>query len=226
MMSSFRPRSTREAQAGLYYAAGTVAQANLVVAAFRWRYELTASAALTTAWLVLGPVSGAAITAGLAALIATGACWPRGRRFLVARAWCVVTPHRVRAGCAQAWIHSRNGKIPAVFLTRRQPFGERVYLWCRAGTSADDLSSARALLAAACWADDIRVTRHLRYAHLVTLDVIRRRRLGAAGRPVRVAGAGAAGTSLAVLPLTEPADDGGCATTPPDDDVPRRQIST
>ena len=88
---------------------------------------------------------------------------------------------RLRVGCAQAWIHSRDGKVPAVLLTWRQPFGERVYLWCRAGTSAEDLSSARGLLAAACWADDVRIARHPRYAHLVSVNVIRRQT--SPGRP-------------------------------------------
>jgi hypothetical protein len=185
-MPSPRPRSTRQAQASLYYAVGTVARANPFVAAYRWRYELAGIVALAAVWIAFGWVAGAALTAGLAAvLIIVIAGWPRGRRFLIARAWCIVTPHRVRVGCAQAWIHSRSGKIPAVLLTRRQPFGERIFLWCRAGTSADDLSSARGLLAAACWADDVQVTRNPRYAHLVTLDVIRRGLPGIPSAPPR-----------------------------------------
>lgn len=185
-MPSPRPRSTRQAQASLQYAVGTVARANPIVAAWRWRYELMGTVGLSAGWIVLGWLAAAVVTAGLVAvLIGMAVCWPRGRRFLVARAWCIVTPHRVRVGCAQAWIHSRSGKIPAVLLTRCQPFGERVLLWCRAGTSADDLSSARGLLAAACWADDTRVTRDPRYAHLVILDVIRRGQPGPPATPSR-----------------------------------------
>jgi hypothetical protein len=174
MMPLRRQRTTRQAQAGLYFVAGTVSRANPFVAAYRYRYELAGPALLTVVWLTLG-WPWAAATAALAAwFIGMAACTPQGRQFLVARAWCIVTPHRVRVGCAQAWIHSRNGKIPAVLLTRRQPFGERVYVWCRAGTTAADFIAERELLAAACWAKDIRVTRHPRYAHLVALDVIRR----------------------------------------------------
>jgi hypothetical protein len=55
----------------------------------------------------------------------------------------------------------------------RRPPTERVHLWCRAGTSATDLTSARPLLTAACWAPDIRVSGNKRYAQLITLDVIR-----------------------------------------------------
>lgn len=38
---------------------------------------------------------------------------------------------------------------PVLLVTRSQPRGERVYLWCRAGISAADFSSARELLTAA-----------------------------------------------------------------------------
>jgi hypothetical protein len=174
MMPSPRQRSTRQAQAGLYYVVGTVSRANPIVAAYRWRYELAGPVGLTAEWLTLG-WAWAVATALLGIwLIAMAACSPRGRQFLIARAWCIVTPHRIRVGCGQAWIHSRNGKIPAVLLTRQQWFGERVYLWCRAGTAVVDFITERELLAAACWAQDIWVTRHPRYAHLVALDVIRR----------------------------------------------------
>jgi len=122
----------------------------------------------------LDTAAAAALTGGLAAALAFTACFPRGRRFLAARAWCIVTVHRVRTGCAQAWIHSRYGKLPFILWTRSRPSGERVYLWCRAGTSAANFSSARRLLAAACMAKDIEVSQHARYAHLIALDVIRR----------------------------------------------------
>jgi hypothetical protein len=225
MIPSPRPGSTRQAYAGMHYAVGTVARANPLVAAWRWRYELAGMAVLATGWLVLGPVAMAAAAAVLAAaVIGTVAYWPQGRAFLAARAWCIVTPHRVRVACAQAWIHSRAGKIPAVLLTRRQPFGERVYLWCRAGTSADDLSSARVLLAAACWADDIRVTRSPRYAHLVTADVIRRPQPGGPAGAPELSWAGAAGGPLAFAPPGQPADGGRNGQTP-DGDRPRRQMS-
>jgi len=218
MMPSPRPRSTREAQAGLQYAFGTVARANLIVAAYRWRYELAAAAGLAAAWIALGTVAGAAITVGLVtALISTAIHWPRGRRFLAAHAWRIVTPHRVRVGCAQAWIHSRYGKIPALLLTTRQPFGERVYLWCRAGTSADDLISARGLLAAACWADDIRVARSPRYAHLVTLDVIRRRRPGTQAGPGRAGRVGTTGAPLAIVRPGELSGNGSAGQAADDD---------
>jgi hypothetical protein len=174
MMPSPRPASTREARAALEYATGTVSRANPVVAAWRWRYELAAAATLAAIWIALDTAAAAALMGALAAALALTFCLARGRRFLTARAWCIVTPHRVRTGCAQAWIHSRYGKLPIILWTRSRPSGERVYLWCRAGMSAADFSSARKLLAAACMAKGIKTSQHSRYAHLITLDVIRR----------------------------------------------------
>jgi hypothetical protein len=173
MMPSPRPRSTRQALAGLQYALGTVAPPNPLVFAWRWRYELIliglppALALLSGIPVMLGTLAGITALAGAALLYAPT------RRYLVARAWCIITPHRVRVGCAQAWIHSRRGKIPLVLLITRQPFGERVHIWCRAGTSATDFTSARPLLTAACWARDIRVNGNERFAQLMTVDVIR-----------------------------------------------------
>jgi hypothetical protein len=214
MMPSPRPATTRQARAGLEYAFGTVARANPLVAAWRWRYELAALAGLAAIWLALDIAAATLLTAGLAAVLASVACLPWGRRFLSARTWCITTQHRVRTGCAQAWIHSRYGKLPIIVLTRRQSFGERVYLWCRAGVSAADFSSARKLLAAACWAQDVQVSRHARYSHLVALDVIRRE------PPAEWSGqtwydTGTPGGSLTVPAPREPADDDFWLGEPP-----------
>lgn len=221
MMPSPRPASTRQARARLEYALGSVARANPIVAAWRWRYELAMVSALAAIWLGLATAGAIWLTAGLAGALAGLACFPAGRRFLAARSWCIVTPHRVRTGCAQAWIHSRYGKLPIVVLTRRQPFGERVYLWCRAGISASDFSSARKLLAAACWAQDVQVSRHARYAHLVALDVIRRE------PPAEWTGhpwydTGTPSGTLTVPAPREPADDAFWLGDPPArDELPR-----
>lgn len=204
-MPSPRPRSTRQAWAGREYAAGAVVRVNPVVGAWRWRYELAGAAALAAGWVALGTAAGIGLAAGLATALAFTACSTRGRRFISARAWGVVTPHRVRVGCAQAWIHTRYGKLPAVLRTKRQPFGESVYLWCRAGTSAADFASARKLLTAACWAHDVRVSRHLRHAQLVRLDVIRREPSGEAIRAPWLASTDTARPPVSVPPPRDPA---------------------
>jgi hypothetical protein len=152
-----------------------LAAPNLLVVAWRWRYEIALvaglSAGLTAAIISVGAVP---IMAAVAVVALAIVCWPRARRFTLDRAWCIITPHRVRAGCAQGLIYSSEGKIPVILWTSHQPFGERVLLWCRAGTSADDFVSARAVLTAACWARDIAVFLDPHRTQLVTLDVIRR----------------------------------------------------
>ena len=131
-----------------------------------------------------------------------------------------MTPHRVRVGCAQAWIHSRYGKIPFILLTSRQPFGERVYVWCRAGISAADFSSAHELLAAACWAQDVKVNHHARYSHLVALDVVRREPPDDwTGQPWY--DTGSPGGSMTIPAPREPADDSFWVGEPPREEPPR-----
>ena len=73
-----RPGSTRQARAGFEYAMGTVARANALVAAWRWRYELAAAAGLAAMWAMLGTTVAAALTAGLATVLALVACAPGG----------------------------------------------------------------------------------------------------------------------------------------------------
>jgi hypothetical protein len=153
----------------------SVAAPNLLVSAWRWRYEIALVSGLS-AGLTAAIISFGAVPTIVAVIVITLTilCWPTARRFAVDRAWCIITPHRVRAGCAEGLIYSSRGKIPIILWTSRQAFGERVLLWCRAGTSADDFVSARPLLAAACWAQDIAIFFDTQRTQLVTLDVIRR----------------------------------------------------
>lgn len=146
-------------------------------------------------WLWRGELGILAVTAGLSYLLAaslgliwlaafagaglaaggTLLCWPPARHRIIARAWCIVTPHRVRAGCVNAWVQTRGGRLPLVLCTVPTGYGERVQLWCRAGVTAADLFAAREVLAVACWAAEVRVIANARHAHLVTLEVIRNR---------------------------------------------------
>lgn len=157
----------------------SVAVPNLLVVAWRWRYELALVAGLTGGLVAAITSFGAVPTVVAVIVIAlTILCWPTARRFVVDRAWCIITPHRVRVGCVEGLIYSSRGKIPFILWTSHQAFGERVLLWCRAGTSADDFDSARTVLTAACWAQDVAVFFDTHYTQLVTLDVIRRPAIG------------------------------------------------
>jgi hypothetical protein len=106
--------------------------------------------------------------------LAAGLAWPASRRRLIARAWCVITPYRVRTGCRHARVQTPGGGRLGILYTTRAAFGERVALWCGAGITAGDLQAARDVLRAACWARDVRVVACPRYAHIVVLEVVRR----------------------------------------------------
>ncbi|MFL6129532.1 MAG: hypothetical protein ACJ73E_10755 [Mycobacteriales bacterium] len=143
---------------------------NPVLVLWRWRYELGLVAAA-----VAGPAYvGALWTVQAGLMLGTAvAAVPELRRRARRRAWCVVTPHRVRTACKHAWIHSRSGRIPAVLWTSPVDEGEQVLLWCRPGTTAEDLELARPALSTACWARDVRVMQHTSRTHLVLLTVVR-----------------------------------------------------
>lgn len=142
-----------------------VRRANPLVVAWRWRYELTAAAGLAALAGRIGPLW--TVLFGLACAGSTVLAPVRRR------AWCVVTPHRVRTGCAHAWVHSRTGRLPMVLRTRPVPGGEEVLLWLRPGMSAGDLADAAPTLAAACWARDVVVRPDPDRGHLVRLTVLR-----------------------------------------------------
>jgi hypothetical protein len=154
----------------------SVAAPNLPVIAWRWRYEIILASGLS-AGLAAAIISFGAIPTIIAMLVIAVAVlsWPTARRFAINRAWCITTPHRVRVGCVEGLIYSSRGKIPVILWTSHRAFGERVLLYCRAGTTVDDFVSARTVLTAACWAQDVVVYADVQHTQLVTLDVIRRR---------------------------------------------------
>jgi hypothetical protein len=146
---------------------------SLPVVAWRWRYEtvlVVATAGAVTALVhSLGVEWGVIASSALAGVF--GPPWPEP---LAGWAWCVITPHRLRAGFRQARVCTTRGKLPAIVRTRRTEIGERVQVWCPAGTTAEDLQDARDILRAACWAADVKITRDEALSHRVTIDVIRR----------------------------------------------------
>jgi hypothetical protein len=138
-----------------------------------WRKELALAAGIAVLFLVVVHTSSLVwAVVGLSA--AVGALSPPWSEQLKAFGWQLVTPHRVRIGLYQARIQNRSGRRPMIIQVTGEPFGERVRLWCPAGTSAEDIYAARDVLRAACWAADVRVSRDEQRSHLVTVDVIRR----------------------------------------------------
>jgi hypothetical protein len=171
----FRQPNDPNGPTGFGRALSSVKRPNPVVIAWRWRYELALVLGLAGSTFGILQAYGVIwLAAAPTAATAAFGLWPPGRRLLVTRAWCVITPHRLRTGCANAWINSRYGRLPIILLTTAQPFGERVLLWCVAGISAEDIVAAREALIAACWAAEIKVNRSDRHRQLVIVDVIRR----------------------------------------------------
>jgi hypothetical protein len=145
---------------------------------WNWRYEFGMLAAVTGAAVGIALELGIAWLIGLAvtavAIVGALLTWAPARKRIIARTWCVATPHRIRVGCLHAWVQTRTGRLPVVLYTVPTVFGERAVLWCRAGITAGDLAAAREILTAACWAIDVRVVPSQRHTHIVALEVIRR----------------------------------------------------
>jgi hypothetical protein len=194
-MASGRPRRPNDpsVMSSIESALVTTRRPGPVEFCWHWRWEIGILVTTATLSALLAASLGlialaAAAGAGLAALSALLG-WPPARSRIVAWAWCVITPHRIRAGCANAWVQTRNGRLPFVLHTVPAAFGERVRLWCPAGITAGDLFAARQVLAAACWAAEVRVIPSPRRAHIVTLEIIRNHWRGVPGnRPPGLAG--------------------------------------
>jgi hypothetical protein len=119
----------------------------------------------------VGPLWTELVTVGLAGL-AVG--WPWSRRWLLAYLGCVVTRARLRSAFAELRLCRRSGRTPFLVAMKPTPVGERVWLACPVGVSAEDLADEADRLRAACLAREVRVTRDRRFSALVVLDVIRR----------------------------------------------------
>ena len=124
-------------------------------------WELTK--AVTTAWLmVILILTGTAVTV-----------LPWARRFIIRRAWCVLSRHRIQKVCFETRMHTRSGRLPLVLRIHPTQVGERALIWCRAGICAADFEAHTPEIAAACYARQARVEGNRRWAQLVQLDVMR-----------------------------------------------------
>jgi len=173
-----RRRNDPSVMASVEAAISVVARPGPIARLWHWRYELGLINGVLLGGVAIGVTLGPgwliAAAAATMAVLAAALTWPTSRRRIIARTWCVITPHRIRTGCTQAWVHTRDGHLPVVLYTVPAAFGERVWLWLRAGVTTGDLEAARDVLRAACWASDVRVVINDRRNHIVVLEVIRR----------------------------------------------------
>jgi hypothetical protein len=104
--------------------------------AWRWRTELLTLGGLLAvlAWLS-GQITIRWASVVLAAALGIMFTAPVSRRFVVRRFWCVLARHRFQRLSWEARLHTRAGRLPMVLWTRPTRVGERLTVWCRAGSS-------------------------------------------------------------------------------------------
>jgi hypothetical protein len=125
-----------------------------------WKLAIT----ITTAWTAI-------ILTAFAVLVTV---LPWTRRFIVRRAWCVFSRHRLQRVCFETRMHTRSGRLPLVLRITPTQVGEHALIWCRAGICADDFAAHAAEIAAACLARQARIEGSKRWAQLVHVDIVRR----------------------------------------------------
>jgi hypothetical protein len=149
-------------------------------ALWRFRTELACLAATGTAtWqlaLAIGVFLASAIL-GLAAAIVL--LVPPVRRFLIRRAWCVISRHRLQKMFYETRMHTRSGRLSLVLRIHPTEVGERALIWCRAGICFEDFEAHTGEIAAACYAREARIERSKRWAQLVQVSIVRRDTLAA-----------------------------------------------
>ena len=142
---------------------------------FRFRTELaTLTAATAGGWELARAVTltWAAVVLTATATVITVLPWTR--RFLVQRAWCVLSRHRIQKACYETRMHTRSGRLPLVLRIHPTQVGERALIWCRAGICAADFEAHTPEIAAACYARQARVEGNKRWAQLLNLDIVPR----------------------------------------------------
>ena len=158
--------------------------ARLVGWVFRHLPEIVLLLLVIRLWQWSAARIGPLWTDALAAAVVTGAVWwRRSRRWLTAVLGCVLTRARLRAAFGELRLCRRNGRLPLTLAVLPGPVGERVWVVCPVGVSAEDIADESDRLRAACFAREVRVTRDRRFAALVLVEVIRRDPLGSS-RPV------------------------------------------
>jgi hypothetical protein len=142
---------------------------------FRHLPEILLVVLLVRVWQVTAEQIGPLWTTILAVAAAVGLVWwRRSRRWLSAMVGCMVTRARLRAAFTELRLSRRSGRLPFVVALVPTAVGERVWLCCPIGVSAEDIASETDRLRAACFARDVRVARDRRFSALVVVEVIRR----------------------------------------------------
>jgi hypothetical protein len=179
MAAKVNPRNHRN---NPYVLDGMFAQANNSAAGTFWRFRtemaVSASAAYGT-WELAGVITWTRAAIALAGTVLLAMTLPWTRRFLIRRAWCVISRHRLQRVFFETRMHTRSGRLSLIIWIRPTKVGERAWVLCRAGICSEDLEAHTGEIAAACYARETRVERSKRWAQLVKVDIVRRDTLAA-----------------------------------------------
>src|SRR6516225_2298831 len=99
---------------------------------FRFRTELAALTAVTSGGWALAKtltITWAVVILTATVAVVTGLPWTR--RFVLRRAWCVLSRHRIQKVCYETRMHTRSGRLPLVLRIHPTLVGERALVWCR-----------------------------------------------------------------------------------------------
>jgi hypothetical protein len=114
-----------------------------------------------------------------AAVLTVAFITPPVRRFIIRRAWCVISRHRLQKVFYETRMHTRSGRLSLVLRIHPTQVGERALIWCRAGICFEDFEAHTGEIAAACYAREARIERSKRWAQLVQVNIVRRDTLAA-----------------------------------------------
>jgi hypothetical protein len=138
---------------------------------------------LVRAWqIVAGRIGPVWTDVAVGALVLGLMSWRRSRRFVVGVFASMLTRARLRAAFKELRLTRRSGRPPFTLAVALTAVGERVWLCCPVGVSAEDIADETDRLRSACFAREVRVTRSQRFSAFVTVDVIRRDPLGATAK--------------------------------------------
>jgi hypothetical protein len=174
MPSKPNPRNHRN---NPYILDGLATKVHQSAAGMLWRFRTELAVIITGALAVLAAARAVTIIWSLMILTASiglAALLPWTRRYILRRAWCVITRHRMQRVFFETRMHTRSGRLSLILWIRPTRVGERAWVWCRAGICAEDLEAHTGEMAAACYAREARVERSRQWAHLVRVDIVRR----------------------------------------------------